>query len=113
MRPATCVAIGLALGGIALAFAEPPIPDPPVPIDGTLLIASAGATSDVDCGCAALRKNDLQSQVDRHVEHWQAMHDPRGASGRRLHPRNLVEGVVGFPVRHFRLAADEDGTGTR
>jgi hypothetical protein len=107
------VAVALAAGGVALAFADTPLPDPPVPPEAPLIIASADVPSATDCPCGALRGRDLESQVDRHVEQWQALHGQHdGKPQHRLHSRNLVEGFVGFPVRHFRLAADDDPAGT-
>jgi hypothetical protein len=109
---ATFVAIVLAAGGIALAFADTPVPDPPVPDEGPILMASADAAVAPDCRCATIQARDLERQVDRHVAQWQALHSARDATGKRpIRPKNMVEGVVGFPVRHFRLAADEQGGG--
>lgn len=113
LRLASFATAALAAGSIALAFADTPIPDPPVPAEGPVLLASADTSADPDCRCGAMRARDLESQVDRHVEQWQALHDPRAPKPSRLHPKQLVEGVVGFPVRHYRLAADDDSTGTR
>jgi hypothetical protein len=109
LGPAMLTAVALAAGGVALAFADGPLPDPPVPPEAPLVIASADAPNGL---CGALRARDLESQVDRHVEQWQALHASHDAKPQRgLHPGNLVEGVVGYPVRHFRLAADDDPAG--
>lgn len=118
-RPAAVVAFCAAAGGFALAFAGAPIPDPPVPAEAIAhwqditRPALADAAPDPDCRCGALRARDLESRVDGHVERWEAMEHgaPRAQPQprRRLHAKNLVEGVVGFPVRHYRLAADGDG----
>jgi hypothetical protein len=111
VRAARLAIGGLAAGGMALAMADTPIPDPPVPAEAPMLLAAADAPHERDCACDALRVHDLQSQIDRHVEQWQAMHHkPRMKPAHRLGAGHLVEGVVGFPVRHYRLAADEDGT---
>jgi hypothetical protein len=114
----TLMAIGLAAGGVALAFADTPVPDPPVPDEGPFVMASADP-ADADCGCMAqargtLQVRDIQGQVDRHVAQWQALHTARDENAKRhLRPKNIVEGVVGFPVRHYRLAADDDGPAGR
>ena len=111
---ATFVAIVMAAGGIALAFADTPVPDPPVPDEGPFVMASADSAADPDWRRAPIQARDLESQVDRHVAQWQALHTARDA-GLKLPARhkNIVEGVVGFPVRHYRLAADAEAGGPR
>lgn len=111
---AAFLVVGFAAGGIALAFAETPVPDPPVPDEGPFVVAAADGIPSTDCGCATPQGHDLQSQVDRHLEQWQALHDASAGTAKpRLHPKSLIEGVVGFPVRHYRLAADDQADATR
>jgi len=87
----------------------------------------------LDCNCAVLHARDLEGRVEGHVEQWQALHrggvGARGLAGQAnrgetahradathraagseyvpVHLAAYVEGVVGFPVRHYRLAADD------
>jgi hypothetical protein len=119
LRP---VAVGLlcVTGGISLlAFAGGTQPDPPVPLDRPMLLAAstkaaAAADREPDCRCGVLHARDIESRIEGHVERWEAM--SRGAQPARAEPRrsgalhmtSLVEGVVGFPVRQYRLAADVD-----
>jgi hypothetical protein len=114
VRAAQAAIVGLAAGGMTLAAADTPIPDPPIPAEARIVLASADMPSGADYPCGALGLHDLGSQIDRHVAQWQAMHRSAHAKpGHRMHTGNLVEGVVGFPVRHYRLAADEDDAAKR
>ncbi|HSV18217.1 MAG TPA: hypothetical protein VLR71_07390 [Casimicrobiaceae bacterium] len=98
-----------------LAFADGPTqPDPPVPLERANRVMAVSAERDLDCHCAVLRARDIESRVEGHIERWEALsraaQSRSTASGhaRRVHMTSLVEGIVGFPVRQFRLAADED-----
>jgi len=111
---AAFLVVGFAAGGIALAFAETPVPDPPVPDEGPFVVAAADGIPSVAAADGIPQGHDLQSQVDRHLEQWQALHDASAGTAKpRLHPKSLIEGVVGFPVRHYRLAADDQADATR
>jgi hypothetical protein len=115
---------GLCLGGAIslLAFADGPTqPDPPVPLERATHAVALSAERDLDCRCAVLHARDIESRVEGHVERWEALSraaQARSAAMRRgsasVHLTSLVEGVVGFPVRQFRLAADDpdDGAGS-
>jgi hypothetical protein len=69
---------------------------------------------DLDCRCAVLHSRDIESRVEGHVERWEAL--SRAAEAMRPATRDqlalahtsFVDGVVGFPMHQFRLAADED-----
>jgi hypothetical protein len=112
LRPAAtgmlCVTAGLSF----LAFAGTNQPDPPVPIERMASIAAA----EPDCRCAVLHARDMESRVEGHVERWEAMslartatlQPPTRTAAARVHMTSLVEGIVGFPVRQYRLAADAD-----
>ena len=112
LRPAAtgmlCVTAGLSF----LAFAGTNQPDPPVPIERMATASSAVP----DCRCAVLHARDIESRVEGHVERWEAMSMARSAQVQpptrtaavRTHMTSFVEGVVGFPVRQYRLAADAD-----
>jgi hypothetical protein len=98
--------------------ADGPVPDPPIPAESVPVMHLASADREPDCRCAVLHARDIESRVDGHVERFEAQsrapahrHDHRA---RALHGTQFVEGVVGFPVRNFRLAADasDDGAGT-
>jgi hypothetical protein len=113
---------GLCLGGgvSVLAFADGPIqPDPPVPLERASQVVSPDR--DLDCRCAVLHARDIESRVEGHVAQWEAR--SRAAqlavpasrpTSAKAHLTSLVEGIVGFPVQQFRLAADDtdDGAGS-
>ena len=135
-RPLAIGLLALCSGISLLAFADGPTqPDPPVPLEGmarpALLaqasvrpIAQAPARAapvtvtvgdrDLDCRCAVLHSRDMESRIEGHVERWEAL--SRAAQGMRPATRDqlavahtsFVDGVVGFPMHQFRLAADED-----
>ena len=111
-------------GGISiLAFADGPIqPDPPVPLEGPARLIAA-ADREPDCRCGVLHARDIESRVAGHVERWESLRapapagrtTPRQRRSEGLHPTTFAEGVVGFPMRQFRLAADtpgDDGAGS-
>lgn len=117
-----------------LAAADGPTqPDPPVSLDTPVLLAAVDqrvserdavsqrvADREPDCRCGVLHARDMESRIEGHVEQWESLaRDPaRRAPAQRavpLHTTSFVEGVVGFPVRQFRLASDtpgDDGAGS-
>jgi hypothetical protein len=106
-------------GGVSLLAAADGMtqPDPPVPLERPAQKV-AYAAGDLDCRCAVLHARDMEGRIDGHVERFEALSSApplqRAAAGEaapRLHLANVVEGVVGFPVRQFRLAADADSDG--
>ena len=122
--PRSFAVIALALtGGVSLLAVADGMtqPDPPVPIDGPaqkIALAQRDAPRDLDCRCAVLHARDIESRVEGHVERFEALSSAPAAKpteraltarhARHLHLATYVEGVVGFPVRDFRLAADPD-----
>jgi hypothetical protein len=125
LRIGAAAAFLLATGMPALA--DGPVPDPPVPTEAvpharadSVIYAHAGVGDrEPDCRCSVLHTRDIESRVDGHVERWAALSraaaQPRHKRTRHtaLHGTSFVEGVVGFPMRQFRLAADDDGAGNR
>jgi len=105
-----------ALSGVALADG-PTQPDPPVPMEAIPASSAlpAADTQEPDCRCSALYARDLEGRIEGHVERWESL--PRSsataerarmrARATPLHTASFVEGVVGFPLHDFRLAADE------
>ena len=128
LRSLAIAVLGLTSAISVLASADGPTqPDPPVPLEGPVRMASVAtnaADREPDCRCGVLHARDIESRVEGHVERWEAlsrnaMQKPaRTARHHRsdaLHGTSFVEGVVGFPVRQFRLAADtpeDDGAGS-
>ena len=123
-RTATGVVLALCAGASVIASADGPSqPDPPVPAELVVnrpLPADAVADREPDCRCAVLHARDIESRVDGHVERWQAMAartpadvERDRAAGRTIPLRltAFVEGVVGFPVRHYRLAVEDNAYG--
>jgi hypothetical protein len=130
-------ALTAGISMIALADG-PTQPDPPVPAEATPRIVLAAASTsngartatplhgspnaaEPDCRCAVLHARDMESRVEGHIERFEAQHvaaastpGQRVARGARSHhtaaPQStaFVEGVVGFPVRDYRLAADSE-----
>ena len=93
-----------------LAFADGPTqPDPPVPLERANRVMALSAERDLD-----VQLGEVVLRGEGHIERWEALsraaQSRSTASGhaRRVHMTSLVEGIVGFPVRQFRLAADED-----
>jgi len=98
-------------------------PDPPVPAElamqHPLAVSMTAGEREPDCRCAVLHTRDIESRVDGHVERWQSM--PRTPTAQRervagggvvpLRFTAFVEGMVGFPVRHYRLAVDDSAYG--
>ena len=120
LTPALITGLCLGAGVSVLAFADGPIqPDPPVPLERASHVVSADR--DLDCRCAVLHARDMESRIEGHVAQWEALsrgaqtHAPALRQVRaKGHLTSLVEGIVRFPVRQFRLAADEadDGAGS-
>src|SRR5689334_21706154 len=87
-------------------------PDPPVPLERPAQRVAL-VQRDLDCRCAVLYARDMESRVEGHVERFEAMSSAPAQrasaahAAHRLHVATYVEGMVGFPVRQFRLAADE------
>ncbi len=127
-RAVAVTLFSVTAGASVLAFADGPAqPDPPVTDSravnlpaGSLRVARAtrGALDrEPECRCAVLHVRDIESRVDGHVEAWQALARGKAADVRVREPAGFlplrlttfVEGVVGFPVRQYRLAADADG----
>jgi len=120
--------LGLTSAVSVLALADGPTqPDPPVPLEGPVRMASVAAgvaDREPDCRCGVLHARDIESRVEGHVERWEALsrgatqkqaRTPRHHHSDALHGTRFVEGMVGFPVRQFRLAADtpgDDGAGS-
>ena len=107
----------LVLCASLVAWADGPIPDPPVPAEAVVRMHLAAAERDPDCRCAVLHARDIESRIDGHVERFEARtrtparHPDKRA--RALNGTAFVHGVVGFPVREFRLASEtDDGAGT-
>ena len=107
---------GLVLCASLAAWADGPIPDPPVPAEVVVRMHLAAAEREPDCRCGVLHARDIESRVDGHVERFEARsrtpaHKKRSHA---LHGGAFAEGVTGFPVRQFRLAKDasDDGAGT-
>ena len=114
--------LALCAGASVIASADGPSqPDPPIPAElvmqfplGRTVVADADR--EPDCHCAVLHARDIESRVEGHVERWQSM--PRTADAARqervashvvpLRLSSFVGGVVGFPVRHYRLALDDN-----
>jgi hypothetical protein len=116
--------LALCAGASVIASADGPSqPDPPVPAELVmqypLARPAADAVREPDCRCAVLHARDIESRVEGHVERWQSM--PRTADEAKqerlashvvpLRLSSFVEGVVGFPVRHYRLALDDNAYG--
>lgn len=127
LRYLAATALALTGGVSLLAVADGPTqPDPPVPLEGPALKVAlstrvAPSDGDLDCRCAVLHARDMESRVEGHVERFEALshESPERAAGarhaQRLHLASYVEGMVGFPVRDFRLATDadaDDGAGS-
>jgi hypothetical protein len=134
LRSVAFAALWLTGGLSVLAAADGPTqPDPPVPLERPVLLAAvdqrgaereaAGqrvADREPDCRCGVLHARDIESRIEGHVEQWESLaRDPaRRVAPQRavpLHTTSFVEGVVGFPVRQFRLASDtpgDDGAGS-
>lgn len=80
---------------------------------------AADADREPDCRCAVLHARDIESRVEGHVERFVSMprtsddaaHDRVASQAMPLHLTAFVEGVVGFPVRHYRLALDDASYG--
>ena len=115
----------LCAGASVIASADGPSqPDPPVPAELVMQFplaptVVADADREPDCRCAILHARDIESRVEGHVERWQSMprtveDAERARAANRVRPLRLssfVEGVVGFPVRHYRLALDDNAYG--
>jgi hypothetical protein len=117
--------LALCAGASVIASADGPSqPDPPVPAELVMQFplaraVFADADREPDCRCAVLHARDIESRVEGHVERWQAM--PRTVEDAErdrvanqaipLRLSSFVEGVVGFPVRHYRLALDDNAYG--
>jgi len=117
----------LCAGASVIASADGPSqPDPPVPAELAMQfplartsVADIDADREPDCRCAILHARDIESRVEGHVERWQSMprtveDAERARAANRVRPLRLssfVEGVVGFPVRHYRLALDDNAYG--
>jgi hypothetical protein len=124
LRFAGGAVLALTAGASVIAAADSPSqPDPPVPAEVVmqhpLAVATTAGEREPDCRCAVLHARDIESRIDGHVARWQSM--PRTAEdaerervATRVVPLRLtafVEGVVGFPVRHYRLALDDSAYG--
>jgi len=114
LRPLAVALLALTGGVSLLAVADGPTqPDPPVPLERPVHKVALAPRS-LDCRCAVLHARDMEGRIDGHLERFEALSSApppqrAGAGGaRRLHFANLVEGMVGFPMRQFRLAADMD-----
>jgi hypothetical protein len=116
--------LALCAGASVIASADGPSqPDPPVPAELVMQFplarTVAAADREPDCRCAVLHARDIESRVEGHFERWQSM--PRTADDEErdrvanqavpLRLSSYVEGVVGFPVRHYRLALDDNAYG--
>ena len=110
LRPLAVGLLALSGGVSVLAVADGlNQPDPPVPLEGPVRKVAL-VQRDLDCRCAVLYARDMESRVEGHVERFEAMSSApaqRAPAAHRVHVASYVEGVVGFPVRQFRLAADE------
>jgi hypothetical protein len=123
VRVGAAALLGLCAGMSVLASADGMTqPDPPVPAEALFVaaaavpqaVASLPSAVEPECRCAVLHARDLEGRVEGHVELWQALEQSatrvRHAAARNgvapLRPA-YVEGVVGFPVRDFRLAQDD------
>ena len=123
LRFAGGTVLALCAGASVIASADGPSqPDPPVPAELVMQFplaraVVADADREPDCRCAVLHARDMESRVEGHFERWQSM--PRTTQdGERvakhalpLRLSSFVEGVVGFPVRHYRLALDDNSYG--
>jgi hypothetical protein len=115
LRPVAVALLALCGGVSVLAAADGMTqPDPPVPIERPAYKVAL-AQRDLDCRCAVMHARDMESRVDGHVERFEALSSappPQRASAatraRHVHAATYVEGMVGFQVRQFRLAADAD-----
>ena len=117
--------LALCAGASVIASADGPSqPDPPVPAELVMQFplartAVADADREPDCRCAVLHARDMESRVEGHFERWQSMPRTTQDSERErvaghalpLRLSSFVEGVVGFPVRHYRLALDDNAYG--
>jgi hypothetical protein len=117
--------LALCAGASVIASADGPSqPDPPVPAELVMQFplartAVADADSEPDCRCAVLHARDMESRVEGHFERFQSMprtvedaaRDRVANRALPLHLTAFVEGVVGFPVRHYRLALDDNAYG--
>jgi hypothetical protein len=117
--------LALCAGASVIASADGPSqPDPPVPAELVMQFplartVVADADREPDCRCAVLHARDMESRVEGHFERWQSM--PRTTEDAErdrvanqavpLRLSSYVEGVVGFPVRHYRLALDDNAYG--
>ena len=120
LRPVAVALLAVCGGVSVLALADGTIqPDPPVPVESpavSVAFAQRAAQPDLDCRCAVLHARDIESRVEGHVERFEALSaatsaqyaSPGPPHARKVHLANYVEGVVGFPVRDFRLAGDAD-----
>lgn len=117
---AAAASAGLVLCAAAVARADGPVPDPPVPVEAVTRMHLAAADREPDCRCAVLHARDIESRIDGHVERFEAqsrtpprLHH-RHKRGSALHGASFVEGVTGFPMREFRLASEtsDEGAGT-
>jgi len=117
--------LALCAGASVIASADGPSqPDPPVPAELVMQLplartVVADADREPDCRCAVLHARDIESRVEGHVERWQSMprtmeDAERDRVANQVIPLRLssyVDGVVGFPVRHYRLALDDNAYG--
>lgn len=122
LRPVAVTLLALCGGASVLALADSTTtqPDPPVPLESPaqkVAFAQRNVQGDLDCRCAVLHARDMESRIEGHVERFEALSaapspeiaDPGHARDVHLaHLASYVEGVVGFPVRDFRLADDAD-----
>ena len=111
---ALVVVVAVTGGASLLATADGMTqPDPPVPLERPVHKVVL-AQRDLDCRCAVLHARDMESRIEGHVERFEALSSAPPAQraaasrARHLHVATYMEGMVGFPVRQFRLAADPD-----
>jgi hypothetical protein len=125
-RRASIVALALAafvlpLGAAADGTVQPDPPIPPEAIPQFVSVAwTDGTGGSPDCNCAVMHAFDLEGRIEGHVQLWRSLHRRAVAqqgevvAGREYVPVHLasyVEGVVGFPLRQYRLAGDEGERG--
>jgi hypothetical protein len=124
LRFAGGAVLALCAGVSVIASADGPSqPDPPVPAElvmqHPLGVSTSAVEREPDCRCAVLHARDIESRIEGHVALWQSMpRTPADAERERTATQAVpfrltafIEGVVGFPMRHYRLAVDDNAYG--